>query len=92
MPAVIDKGMAMVMERWKLQATAAQNPDSDLRKTLASGLFKARSDEIEPVTDLLLKKAGDCYQQPREQSGAMRDLAYETAGLWVWYLFTSPTG
>jgi hypothetical protein len=91
-PAGIDEGMAMVMERWNVQATAAQNLDSYLRKTLASGLFEARSDDIEPVKDLLLKKAGDWYQQPRYQSGATRDRAYETAGLWVWYLFTSPNG
>ena len=91
-PAGIDEGMAMVMERWNVQATPAQNLDIFLRKTVASGLFEARSDDIEPVADLLLKKAEDWYQQPRYQSGAGRERAYETAGLWVWYLFTSPNG
>lgn len=91
-PAGIDEGMAMVMQRWNVQATAAQNLNSYLCETLASGLFEAQNDDIEPITDLLLKKAGDWYRHPRYQSGATRARAYETAGLWVWYLFTSPNG
>ncbi len=91
-PAGIDEGMAMVMERWDVRATPAQNLDAYLRKTAASGLFDSSASDIEPVVDLMLKKASDWYQQPRYQSGASRDRAYETAGLWVWYLFTSPNG
>jgi hypothetical protein len=91
-PAGIDEGMAMVMERWNVQAAAAQNLDVYLKKTAASGLFETRTDDIEPVADLLLKKAADWYQQPRYQSGVSRERAYETAGLWIWYLFTSPNG
>jgi hypothetical protein len=59
-PAGTDEGMAMVMERWNVQATAAQNLDLYLKKTAISGLFETRSDDIEPVADLLLKKAGFC--------------------------------
>lgn len=91
-PAGIDEGMAMVMERWDVRATPAQNLDAYLRKTAASGLFDSRPPEAEPVVDLLLKKASDWYQQPRYQSGTGRDRAYETAGLWVWYLFTTANG
>ena len=91
-PAGIDEGMAMVMERWDVRATPAQNLDAYLRRTLESGLFEARSDDIEPVADLLRKKAADWYQLPKYQSGASRERAYETAGLWTWYLFTSPNG
>jgi hypothetical protein len=91
-PAGIDEGMAMVMERWNVRATPAQNFDAYLKKTASSGLFDSGPGELEPVVDLLLKKASDWYQQPRYQSGAARDRAYETAGLWVWYLFTTPNG
>ncbi len=91
-PAGIDEGMAMVMERWNVQATPAQNLDAYLAKTAASGLFENPKADIEPVADLMLKKAEDWYQQPRYQSGSSRERAYETAGLWIWYLFTSPNG
>jgi hypothetical protein len=91
-PTGIDEGMSMVMQRWNVHANAAQNLDVYLREALASGLFENHGDNITPSELLKLKKDGAWYHQPRYENDSTRERFYETAGLWVWYLFTSSNG